>query len=109
MFDNQIAREIGQGLLNARATAHSLNEVPPLEIRDIAPYPALFRSEIQRLFGIRLMETDLGMTIDELASVINLNRAGLRSPASKMSGARTNSQRRHGLLAIEKMSIRGVH
>jgi hypothetical protein len=45
MFDNQIAKEIAQGFLNAGATAHSVDEVPPLEIRDIAPYPALFRSE----------------------------------------------------------------
>jgi hypothetical protein len=75
MSDNQIAKQIAQGLLNAGATAHSVNEVPPLDIRDIAPYPSLFRSEIQRLFGISLMETDLDMTIDELASVINLNRA----------------------------------
>jgi hypothetical protein len=76
MLDNQVAKQIAQGLLDAGATAHSVNVVPPLEIRDIAPYPALFRSEIQRLFGIRLIETDFGMTIDELASVINLNRAG---------------------------------
>ena len=76
MFDSQVARQIAQGLLSAGATTHSLNEVPPLEIRDIAPYPALFRLEIERLFGIRLMEKDLGMTIDELASVINLNHAG---------------------------------
>ena len=76
MFDNQVAKQIVQGLLSAGATANSVNEVPPLDIREVAPYPALFRAEIRRLFGIRLMETDLDMTIDELASLINLNRAG---------------------------------
>jgi len=68
-------KQIVQGLLSAGATANSVNGVPALEIRDIAPYPALFRSEIRRLFGIRLMEADLDRTIDELALLINLNHA----------------------------------
>ena len=72
MLDDEVAHEIAQGLLSAGATANSINEVPPPNLKDIIPYPALFRAEIQRLFGIRLMETDLDVTIDELASLINL-------------------------------------
>jgi hypothetical protein len=76
MLNNQVAKEIAQGLLSAGATAKSVNELPPLNIRDIAPYPGLFRAEIQRLFGIQLREADLDMTIDELASLISVNHAG---------------------------------
>jgi hypothetical protein len=76
MLDDQVSKEIAQSLLSAGATANTVNEVPPLDIRDMAPYPALFRAEMKRLFGIRLLETDLDLTIDELASLINSDRAG---------------------------------
>ena len=75
-LNNEVVEQIGQVLLDAGATAHSINEKPPLKIRNIAPYPGLFRAEMQRLFGIRLLETDLEMTIDELASLIDLNHTG---------------------------------
>ena len=75
MLTNQVIERIAQVLLDAGATAHSINEEPSLKIRNIAPYPALFRAEMQRLFGIRLGETDLDMKIDELALLINLNHA----------------------------------
>ena len=74
MLNNQVIEQIAQVLLDAGATAHSINQEPSLEIRNIAPYPALFRAEMERLFGIRLAETDLDMKIAELASLINLNR-----------------------------------
>jgi hypothetical protein len=73
MLNNQVVEQISQVLLDAGATAHSINEEPSLKIRNITPYPALFRAEMQRLFGVRLGETHLDMKIDELASVINLN------------------------------------
>jgi hypothetical protein len=73
MLNNQVVERIAQILRDAGATAHSINEEPSLRIRNIAPYPALFRAEMQRLFGIRLGETDLDMKIEELASWINLN------------------------------------
>jgi len=72
MLNNEVVEQLAQVLLDAGATAHSMNEKPPLKIRNIAPYPGLFRAEMQRLFGIRLIETDLDMTIDELASLIIL-------------------------------------
>ena len=75
-LNNEVVEQIAQVLLDAGATAHSINEKPPVKIRNIAPYPGLFRAEMQRLFGIRLIETDLYMTIDELASQINLNHTG---------------------------------
>ena len=75
MLNNQVIEQIAQVLRDAGATAHSINEEPSLKIRNIAPYPALFRAEMQRLFGVRLGETDLDMKIDELASWINLNHA----------------------------------
>ena len=75
MLNNQVIERIAQVSLDAGATAHSINEEPPLKIRNIAPYPALIRAEIQGLFGIRLRETDLDMRIDELASLVNLNHA----------------------------------
>lgn len=75
MLNDQVIERIAQVLLDAGATAHSINEEPSLKIRNIAPYPALFRAEIERLFGIRLGETDLDMKIDELASLINPTHA----------------------------------
>jgi hypothetical protein len=69
MLNKEVVEQIAQVLLDAGATAHSTNEKPPVKIRNIAPYPRLFRAEMQRLFGIRLIETDLDMTIDELASL----------------------------------------
>ena len=77
MLTNQVARQIAEGLLSAGATADSVNEEPPLVISQIAPYPALFRAEIRRRFGVPLQQTDLDMTIDELASLIH------RAPAKR--------------------------
>ena len=71
MSKDQVAKQIAEGLLSAGATADSVNERPPVVIREIAPYPALFRAEIERRFGLRLSRTDLDMTIDELASRIH--------------------------------------
>ena len=71
MPKNPIASEIAEGLLSAGATADSVNEKPPLVIKEIAPYPALFRAEIRRRFGVRLEQKDLDKTIDELASLIS--------------------------------------
>jgi hypothetical protein len=71
MSKDQVARQIAEGLLSAGATADSVNEEPPLVIREIAPYPSLFRAEIKRRFGLRLNRTDLDMTIHELASRID--------------------------------------
>ena len=67
MSKDQVAKQIAEGLLSAGATVDSVNERPPAVIREIAPYPALFRFEIERRFGLRLNRTDLEMTIDELA------------------------------------------
>jgi len=61
MPKNQVARQIAEGLLSAGATADSVNEEPPLVIREIAPYPALFYAEIKRRLGVRLQQTDLNM------------------------------------------------
>ena len=71
MLKSQVARQIAEGLSSAGATGDSVYEAAELQISDIAPYPALFRAEIQRRFGIRLQQTDLNMTIDELALLIN--------------------------------------
>ena len=71
MLKNQVARQIAEGLVFAGATVDSVNEEPALMIRQIAPYPSLFRAEIKRQFGVRLQETDLNMTIDQLASLID--------------------------------------
>ena len=76
MLNNEFVEQIAQVLLDAGATAHSIKENPPVKIRNIAPYPSLFRIEMERLFGIRLIETDLDMTIDELATLISLNHTG---------------------------------
>ncbi len=70
MFENEVAKQIAEGLLSAGATVRSINEQPPLEIRYIAPYPSLFVAEIERVFGVRLTQEDLGRTIGELASFI---------------------------------------
>ena len=71
MSENQIATQIAESLLSAGARADSVNEEPLLVIREIAPYPALFRAEIRRRFGVQLQQTCLDMTIDELASLIH--------------------------------------
>ena len=71
MSKNQIATQIAESLLSAGARADSVNEEPPLVIREIAPYPALFLAEIRRRFGVQLQQTGLDMTIDELASLIH--------------------------------------
>jgi hypothetical protein len=71
MSKNHVARQIAEGLLSAGATADSVKDGPALVIREIAPYPALFRAEIRRRFGVRLQQTDLDMTVDELASLID--------------------------------------
>ena len=71
MSKNQVASQIAEGLLSAGATADSINEGPHLVIREIAPYPALFRAEIKRRFGVRLQQSDLDMTVDELALLID--------------------------------------
>jgi hypothetical protein len=66
---DQVVTQIAEGLRSAGATANSVNEGRLLVIREIAPYPALFRYEIRRLFGVQLQQTDLDMTINELASL----------------------------------------
>ena len=71
MLRDQVAKEIAEGLMSAGATADSVNEEPPPLISEIAPYPALFRAEIRRRFGVRLEQKDLDKTIDELASLIS--------------------------------------
>ena len=70
MSKNQVARQIAEGLRSAGATADSVNEGLTLVIREIVPYPSLFRAEIKRRFGVRLQETDLDKTINQLASLI---------------------------------------
>ena len=75
MPKNPIATQIAEGLLSAGATADSVNEVPPLVIKEIAPYPALFRAEIKRRFGVHLDQKDFDKTIDELASLIGPAKA----------------------------------
>ena len=70
MSNNQIARQIAEGLRGAGATADSVNEGLPLKIREIVPYPALFRAEIRRRFGVRLQQTDMDKTINQLASLV---------------------------------------
>ena len=69
MSKNQVARQIAEGLRSAGATADSANE--GLMIREIVPYPSLFRAEIRRRFGVRLQETDLDKTINQLASLMD--------------------------------------
>ena len=77
MSKNQVASQIAEGLLSAGATADSISKGPHLVIREIAPYPALFRAEIVRRFGVRLQQEDLDKTIDELASLIDQTPAKL--------------------------------
>jgi hypothetical protein len=71
MLKNQVVTQIVEGLRSAGATANSVNEGRHLVIREMVPYPALFRYEIRRRFGVRLEQTDVDRTIDELASLID--------------------------------------
>jgi hypothetical protein len=71
MLKSPVVTQIAEGLLSAGATEDSVYEAAKLQISEIAPYPALFRAEIRRRFGIRLEQTDLNMTIDDLASLID--------------------------------------
>ena len=50
MSTDHVVREIAEGLLSAGATADSVNERSSLAIKEIAPYPSLFRAEIRRRF-----------------------------------------------------------
>jgi hypothetical protein len=68
---DQVVTQIVEGLWSAGATANSVNEGRLLLIREMVPYPALFRYEIRRRFGVRLQQTDLDRTIGELASLID--------------------------------------
>ena len=78
MSKNQVAKKIAEGLLCAGATVYPVNEEPHLVIREIAPYPALFRAEIRRRFGVQLQQTDLNMTIN-VASRIDPTRHQFQS------------------------------
>jgi hypothetical protein len=71
MSTDNVARQIAEGLLSAGAAADSVNERSPLAIREIAPYPSLFRAEMRRRFGVRLQPTDLNKTIRELATLVD--------------------------------------
>ena len=68
---DQVVTQIVEGLRSAGATANSVNEGRLRVIREMVPYPALFRYEIRRRFGVRLEQTDVDRTIDELASLID--------------------------------------
>ena len=74
MLKELVARQIAEGLLSAGATTDSISEGPHVVIREIAPYPALFRAEIRRRFGVPIQQTDLDMTIDQLAARIDQGR-----------------------------------